>query len=74
MLDRWARAGHRRLVDKLTGDAIANQKVEVTIGASHRYATTGPDGGFSTSVPSEPGTQQILLSYGGSARSTGPTT
>lgn len=54
-----------QLADKLTGEPIPNQKVEVTIAGQHRYGTTGPDGEFQVSLPGAAGTQAITLSYAG---------
>ena len=54
-----------QLVDKLTGEGISGQRVEVTIGDQRRFATTAPDGTFKLLIGAGEGPQTVQLSYTG---------
>ncbi len=56
------------LRDKLTGQGIANEQVTLEIGTARKTVTTGPDGGFTTTLPAAPGTVQVALDYQGDER------
>lgn len=56
-----------RLVDKLTGDGIADQSVTIVVAGEAVSATTGPDGRFRRVVRVPAGPQAIELSYSGGA-------
>jgi hypothetical protein len=56
-----------QLVDKLTGEGLGSQKVVVDVGGREMPAWTRTDGGFTATLPAEPGQQQITLSYRGGA-------
>jgi hypothetical protein len=54
-----------KLLDKLTGDGIASQKVLVTLGTQTTWAFTEQDGSFRVAVAGAPGPQQVTLAYRG---------
>jgi hypothetical protein len=56
--------GH--LVDGLTGDGIADQRVTIKLGDQTVSATTALDGSFHATVEVEPGRQQVELAFRGS--------
>ena len=56
-----------QLLDKLTGDGIAGQVVDIGLNGSSILATTGPSGRFRVNVAAATGPQQLQLRFGGSA-------
>jgi len=58
--------GH--LNDKLTGDGIANQAVQITVGGETQTAYTADDGSFKTAFAPPPGEVQITLKFEGEKR------
>jgi hypothetical protein len=54
-----------QLLDKLTGDGIPNQRVEVALSGNVVIAVTSTDGKFTVGLPAEPGTQEVALSFRG---------
>ena len=54
-----------RLVDKLTGDGIEGQRVQVGLGGNHQSVTTAPDGTFRVDLPGSGGPEQVSAMFGG---------
>ena len=57
-----------QLTDKLTGDALAGQRVRVTVGDQTIAAFTQADGSFHVDLPAGPGPAQVRLDYPGGER------
>lgn len=58
-----------QLVDKLTGEGIAGQKVYVTLGGQTSWTTTEADGSFRLTTAGAAGPQQVTLAYQGGLNS-----
>lgn len=56
------------LTDKLTGDALAGQRVRITLGDQVVAAFTQADGTFHAELPAGPGPAQVRLDYPGGDR------
>ncbi|MGE5186205.1 MAG: carboxypeptidase-like regulatory domain-containing protein [Acidobacteriota bacterium] len=55
-----------RLADKLTGDGLEGQRVQVELGGSHQIAVTAPDGTFHVDLPGSGGPEQVAAMFAGS--------
>ena len=55
-----------KLLDKLTGDGLASQRVEVTLDGQTRVAVTAADGSFRLDQVGVPGMLQVELRFAGS--------
>jgi hypothetical protein len=54
-----------RLVDKLTGDGLGGERVDVVLGGERKWATTAPDGSFLIELPGTSGIQDVEVQFRG---------
>jgi hypothetical protein len=54
-----------KLVDKLTGDGLGGERVDVVLGGQHASSTTEPDGSFRIDMPGESGIQDVHVQFRG---------
>ncbi len=54
-----------RLADKLTGDGIEGQRIQIGLAGAHQTAVTAPDGTFRVDLPGSGGPEQVSAAFGG---------
>ncbi len=57
-----------KLVDKLTGDALAAQSVRIRLGDDQKRAPTQQDGSFDAVFPDTGGPQEVTVTFGGATQ------
>jgi hypothetical protein len=56
-----------KLLDKLTGDGLQGERVDVTLAGQHQWTTTAPDGSFLIQLPGESGIQTVTVQFRGTS-------
>ncbi|MDB4956759.1 MAG: hypothetical protein JWO36_4328 [Myxococcales bacterium] len=57
-----------QLIDKLTGEGLANQRVRISVGNQEKWVVTGPQGVFDALLAGTDGPQQVSLLYRGDSQ------